>query len=233
MEENKNIDPEFEFKDVLDIDKSSKPSLLVIIGFVTSIIFLIIFGFVAEDVLEQETFRIDSIIINWLHSFKGLNNIMFYITESGSIQAVTLVSLITIFVLYRHKKGKIDILFFILAIGGGGLLNYILKISFRRSRPLINDFIDAVGFSFPSGHAMGSMILYGMVSYFIIRSQRGLWLKVLITIISLVFILMIGISRIYLNAHYPSDVLAGYLAGSTWIIFCILAKNEYKKRFLK
>ena len=224
---------EFELKDVLDVKKSGKSSVLLLSGFITTAVFLFIFGVIAEDVLEQETFTMDTVIINWLHSFKGWDTTMYWITESGSAQAIILLSLVTIFSLYRYKKGKIDILFFILTVAGGALLNYVLKLSFQRVRPSINQFIDAVGFSFPSGHSMGSMIFYGIISYFIIRSQRSITIKVMVTMISFLFITMIGISRIYLNAHYPSDVIAGYLAGFIWLLFCIFTKIEYKKRFIK
>ena len=70
---------------------------------------------------------------------------------------------------------------------------------------------------------MGAMIFYGFMTYLIIRSQRGLWTSTLLSAIMVLFILGIGISRIYLNAHYASDVLAGFVAGSFWLVACILA----------
>src|SRR5690606_2482850 len=96
---------------------------------------------------------------------------------------------------------------------GGGLLNSFLKHSFERERPEINPGIDAIGFSFPSGHAMGAMIFYGFIGYILIRSQRRKRIKLLLSVILILFIFLIGISRVYLQAHYITDVIAGYAAG--------------------
>lgn len=218
---------------LIDKYKISRSSLVLALGFIITAICLVIFGAIAEDVLDNEILSFDTVVINWFHSFQNLDSIMFWITQSGSVESISVFSLLTIYYLQRYKKGLIDISFFILTVGGGALLNYVLKLSFHRSRPSINDFIDAVGFSFPSGHAMGSMIFYGAVSYFILRSQRNKRMKFIFTLLSIAFILMIGISRIYLNAHYPSDVIAGYLAGFSWLSFCIFSRNLYEKRISK
>lgn len=218
---------------LIDKYKISRSSLVLALGFIITAICLVIFGAIAEDVLDNEILSFDTFVINWFHSFQNLDSIMFWITQSGSVESISVFSLLTIYYLQRYKKGLIDISFFILTVGGGALLNYVLKLSFHRSRPSINDFIDAVGFSFPSGHAMGSMIFYGAVSYFILRSQRNKRMKFIFTLLSIAFILMIGISRIYLNAHYPSDVIAGYLAGFSWLSFCIFSRNLYEKRISK
>lgn len=217
----------------MDKYKISRSTLVLALGFIITAICLIIFGTIAEDVLDNEILTFDTTIINWLHSFQNLDAIMFWITQSGSVESISVFSLITMYYLKNYKKGLIDIAFFLLTVVGGALLNYVLKLSFHRARPSINDFIDAVGFSFPSGHAMGSMIFYGAVTYFILRSERNKRIKFTFTVLSIVFILMIGISRIYLNAHYPSDVIAGYLAGFSWLSFCIFSRNLYEKRVLK
>lgn len=208
--------------------KKDKSTLVMLSGFLSSIIALIIFSAIAEDVLENETLKIDLIIINWLHSFQGLDSIMFWITESGSITAISLFSALIFYHLYHNKKQRIDAYFFILTVAVGGILNYVLKIAFHRVRPSIDFLIDAVGFSFPSGHSMGSMVFYGALSYFILKSERNKKLKFILVFLSIIMVLLVGSSRIYLNAHYPSDVIAGYIAGFVWLMSCIYARRVYK-----
>ena len=85
----------------------------------------------------------------------------------------------------------------------------------------MNRIIGADGFSFPSGHSMGSMTYYGFLIYLVLRSKRKPYSKLSLGILFCLVILLIGISRIYLGVHYPSDVLAGYMAGGVWLVICI------------
>lgn len=206
------------------------PWLLIVFGFLLASLSLWIFAELAEDILESHTIAFDNAVISCIHSFKSplLLNFMFIITETGSLVWITTFSLLTIFWLWFNKKDKLSILFFMITIAGGGLLTYILKFFFHRARPSIDNLIDASGFSFPSGHAMGSMIFYGFIGYLVIRSERNKMTKVITSIFLLLFILLIGISRIYLNVHYPSDVIAGFSAGLFWLILTISALRVLK-----
>jgi membrane-associated phospholipid phosphatase len=97
----------------------------------------------------------------------------------------------------------------------------LLKNFFERERPNINIIIEADGFSFPSGHSMGSMTYYGFLVYLVIRGKGKPLSKLGLAILLCLVIVLIGISRIYLGVHYPSDVLAGFVAGSIWLVICI------------
>ena len=99
----------------------------------------------------------------------------------------------------------------------------LLKHFYGRERPSINEEIDAVGFSFPSGHSMGSLIFYGFVIFLIIRGPQKEWIKWAVSISLAVLVVLIGTSRIYLGAHFPSDVAAGYIAGLIWLLLCLTA----------
>ena len=108
-----------------------------------------------------------------------------------------------------------------LAVAGGGLVNLFLKDYFARERAAVNVMVEVSGLSFPSGHSMGSMTYFGLLAYFVVRSkQRPLKKASWIAVFGLV-ILSIGLSRIYLGVHYPSDVLAGFLAGAVWLVLCM------------
>jgi membrane-associated phospholipid phosphatase len=206
------------------------PWLIIFLGFVLSSFLLWLFAELAGDMMEPQVIKFDKSVTDYLHSFHNtwLRQFMFWITESGSLIWISAFSIITIYWLLRYKKDKLSIIFFIITVAGGGLLNYILKLFFQRVRPELDPTIGALGFSFPSGHSMGSMVFYGFIGYLIIRSERSNLSKSIFSIILFLFILLIGISRIYLNAHFPSDVIAGFAAGMLWLILNISALRLFK-----
>jgi undecaprenyl-diphosphatase len=112
----------------------------------------------------------------------------------------------------------------LVAFIGGGALDWALKTIFQRDRPSFPDaFVHVGGYSFPSGHSMGSLIGYGMLAYVIAHSTRGRRIDVIVAVCAAVLVLAIGFSRLYLGAHYLSDVLAGFAAGMVWLAACIIA----------
>lgn len=108
-----------------------------------------------------------------------------------------------------------------LSLGGGAVLNYVLKNIFERARPDAFHLVVAAGYSFPSGHAMVSLCFYGMAAFLLARVMPSWRWRYMLGVVIAVLILAIGISRIYLGVHYPSDVVAGYTAGTMWLMFSI------------
>lgn len=205
--------------------KASFPALLLIIGLGVASIFVWLFAEIAEELLENELVSFDDAIISFFKTVQTsmLDSIYITITELGSVWFLTTMSVLVILLLWFKAKDKWGILFFIIAVGGSGLLTWILKHTYERGRPSINEEIDAIGFSFPSGHSMGSLIFYGFITYFILRSSQKRAIKYISLVGLGTLIILIGTSRIYLGAHYPSDVIAGYIAGTIWLILCLLA----------
>lgn len=205
--------------------KAGFPVLLLGSGIGASVLFIYLFTEIAEGVLENEVKLFDDSIISFLRLIENpfLDKIMLLVTELGSVWLLTVLSILTILILWVRFKDKWGILFFIIGIGGGGLLTKLLKYYYERGRPSINPEIDAIGYSFPSGHSMGSLIFYGFIAYFLIRSSFNKSLKWTIAILAIVLAGMIGFTRIYLGAHFPSDVIAGHLAGAFWLVLSILS----------
>lgn len=199
--------------------------LLLGLGLGVAALFLVIFTELAEQVMENEMRKFDGSIINYFKAIDHpyLDTAMILITELGSVWFLSAMSLVTLFVLWFKYKDKWGILFFLLAVGIGGLLTKMLKQLYERGRPSINPEIDAVGYSFPSGHSMGSLIFYGFIMYLIMRGNGSTFLKRFSIVLMGIVVLLIGSSRIYLGAHFPSDVLAGYIAGTIWLILCLIA----------
>jgi undecaprenyl-diphosphatase len=109
------------------------------------------------------------------------------------------------------------------AFAGGGLLEAVLKVVIQRPRPPdAADYLWRTSWSFPSGHAMGSLIGYGMLAYiatvYWVHPPRQ---RLLVVFGASLVILSVGLSRLYLGVHYFSDVIAGYAAGAVWLSACI------------
>lgn len=199
--------------------------LLLLGGLGIAALFIALFAELAEEVMEKEFGLFDRTIIALMEavSSRTTDNIMFVFTEMGSVWFLTLSSVIVLAVLGFQMKDKWGMLFFVIAVGGGSLLTLLLKNLYVRERPSINAEIDALGYSFPSGHSMGSLIFYGFVMYLVIRTRQRPWIQWVTVAILSALIILIGSSRVYLGAHFPSDVIAGYIAGTIWLLLSLIA----------
>jgi undecaprenyl-diphosphatase len=110
----------------------------------------------------------------------------------------------------------------LLALAGGSLLNGTLKRIFARVRPVHEaGLVDAPGWSFPSGHSSGAVVAYGLLAYLLVRALPARWhLPVVLAAAALAF--TIGSSRVFVQVHFASDVVAGFLSGTGWLIVCLL-----------
>ena len=113
----------------------------------------------------------------------------------------------------------------VLAIGGNALLNITLKALFERTRPVHDSaLVQAGGWSFPSGHSSGSVVAYGMLAYVLIHSlppamARRASLPLVLLAVTLAF--SVGCSRVFLQVHFATDVLAGFASGTAWLAVCV------------
>ncbi|SFE31940.1 phosphatase PAP2 family protein [Alteribacillus iranensis] len=163
--------------------------------------------------------QIDYFIASYIPSYQYEWGIAFF-SFITSLASVNFTSFMTAFVsalLLLFGKVKQGLLV-IATVGGGGLLNYIVKSIYERERPDISRVIEVSGYSFPSGHAMNAMLLYGVLMILFLHfSSANTLLQVAVVLISVFLIVAIGISRIFLGVHYPSDVTAGFLCGGAWL----------------
>ncbi len=152
---------------------------------------------------------------------EGLNALfspLGWITELGSTRAITLVALITFLVgmvIGPWRHGLIGAL----TIGLASVINQTVKAFVARERPaLLEPIVVEHGFSFPSGHAALGMVAYGVLGVLIMRSRLPLAVRRGIVVMLGILILLIGVSRIWLGVHYPTDVLAGWTAGAVVVL---------------
>ncbi|MBO7743062.1 phosphatase PAP2 family protein [Paenibacillus sp. MWE-103] len=158
----------------------------------------------------------------------AMTAVMIAFTAAGSGPCVTLLSLLGVLVLFALGYRR-ELIFFVGVIVCSGLLNVLLKALFRRTRPDLHRIIDAAGYSFPSGHSMSAFTLYGVTIYFLWKHARHAGLRTALLLGGIAMTACIGISRIYLGVHYPSDVAGGYIISASWLAASI---GSYE-RFLK
>jgi membrane-associated phospholipid phosphatase len=206
-------------------------SLHIIIGFLLSLICLRLFAHFAEELLENETLT-DTLLASSFHANATplATNFFLIITHFGLELLWLIVILLGLYFVY--KRLRLYLLMLVVTIGGSELLNQSLKLFFSRPRPTFDDpIITALNYSFPSGHAMTSLVAYGLFAYLLASSTPNKARKLLITISAILLIALIGLSRIYLGVHYLSDVIAGFAAGGAWLAICITAFHEIHRRY--
>ncbi|QDL12626.1 phosphatase PAP2 family protein (plasmid) [Brasilonema octagenarum UFV-E1] len=192
-----------------------------IVGLTSCLLILFVVAKLAEEVLEKEAFAFDTSFLLWLHQFANpsLDNLMLAITSLGSPTTVVVVAALTLGTLWwRHYR--VETYIFVLTCLGGLILNTGLKLFFSKPRPqLWTLLISEKSFSFPSGHALGSMVLYGFIGY-ILATHYPKFSQIIYTL-AVILIVAIGISRLYLGVHWPTDIIAGYSIGFLWLMICI------------
>ena len=196
-------------------------------------VYLYVFFGLVDDLKENDLRQFDYTIIEYIQSqiSPQLTTIMKGITFFGGKTGVILGVLITSIIFFFYKKRYA--VYIILSSGLGALFNYYLKWLFQRERPDFYPLIVEHGYSFPSGHSMASFIFYTSLAVVLAKVAKKKSLDVMIGILFAIIVLLIGISRIYLGVHYPSDVLAGFAAGGFWVCLCGLTLNYYEFRFAK
>jgi len=179
---------------------------------------LFVFGWLAEEMLEGDTRQFDAFVRTAVHQFStpAFTRVMQVFSFLGSVAAVTTMSLVAVCVslYFRHTRTAALL---VVTMLGVAVLDVTLKHAFHRPRPA--PFFGAApnSYSFPSGHALCSFCFYGMLAAILAPLARGRVAKFGIWMAAVVLIGMIGISRIYLGVHYPSDVFAGYCAAIVWV----------------
>ena len=159
--------------------------------------------------------RLDTQIILWVQSLTFLGPYLATVTHGGDTVTMISVTAIVSVVMYFLTKKKRAAATLWLNVGTAYLINTVAKVSFGRSRPAFSTvFVDPGSYSFPSGHAMVSTAVYGLSAYMLAKALPRYGTA--IRIVAVLLVLSIGVSRMYLDAHWPSDVLAGFAVG--WLL---------------
>lgn len=199
------------------------PALYIAGTLLISAIMLTVFVELAWETMFQQTMTVFDNILIWLTRYFAsprVNQAMIFITDLGYGKPYFLV-VSAIFLLIIYLKRWREAAGLAICLAGGAVLNFLFKNLFERARPDLFRLVEATGYSFPSGHAMVSLCFYGMVAFLLARELRHWPGRVAVISVAGLLIAAIGVSRVYLGVHYPTDVVAGYAAGSMWLAFCI------------
>jgi undecaprenyl-diphosphatase len=195
------------------------------LGFVVGISAASIFIIFAAIVTGGATQTFDERTLAWMetHRTPFLDEAALEVTSLGNgFTLAVLILAVSVFLWQTQHRWSVYLL--LIAYVGGQILNRVLKNWFDRPRPTIVDHIDPVhSMSFPSGHAMTSLIVYGSIAYLVARLEPTPRLRQSTWALAGLLIVGIGVSRMYLGVHYPSDVLAGFVAGLAWLAFVAAA----------
>jgi undecaprenyl-diphosphatase len=199
-----------------------------------SLVFLILalfsFGEIAEDLIDKETlFYLDLKVQKLVESITSpaITRFMVDITNIGGVYLIAIIAAAMVLNLF-YRRYWWDLFAFFIAVGFGEMLLIILKLFFHRPRPS-PQIISAHGYAFPSSHAFTAMIVCGFLIYMTWKLIKVKALRYIVFFFSGILIILVGISRVYLNVHWLSDVLGGYTAGVAWLLFSIVIINTVRQ----
>lgn len=204
-----------------------QPGVLVVVGATAGLILL--FGKIAEDVFANESRAFDTTIIKAMRQAgdlatpigpSWLENAFRDITSLGGTTVIVLVTVIATAYLITAGRTRLGLLTGAsVALGAG--VEKLMKIGFDRARPdVVPHLVVVHSLSFPSGHAMLSAMTYLTLGALLAEAQTNWRLRIYVLATSVCLTLLIGISRVYLGVHWPTDVLAGWTAGAAWALLC-------------
>jgi undecaprenyl-diphosphatase len=212
--------------------------LAVLLGFAGLVAGVWLFCGIAGEVMEGDTQAIDQRLLLAMrhpgdHSPLGSPSVQDAARDITALGGVTVLTLLTgVTGGFLFFDGKRRMAWFVYgSVAGGAFLSAVLKGFFQRPRPDIVPHASYVSTtSFPSGHSMLSAVTYLTLGALLARSHPRRALKAYFILLAAVLTLLVGVSRVYLGVHWPTDVLAGWTAGASWAIFCWLVARWLQRR---
>ncbi|HET8753069.1 MAG TPA: phosphatase PAP2 family protein, partial [Salinimicrobium sp.] len=201
--------------------------ILIFLSFVVFVLGINFFVELTDDLSSLKSF--DNKVFDFFISFRNpqLTEFFVIITDIGDFYGylvATCLVTIFLFIKFRHWKFILQLLAVVIL---SALSNIMLKKFIDRARPGIEHLVVVETLSYPSGHAMSAMAFYGFLTYLSFHIKMSRILRVFLCTIFVSLILLIGISRIYLGVHFPTDVIGGFIAGLIWVFFCIFLFNIF------
>lgn len=207
------------------------PELAPLVGFLVCTALAFAFVKIADEMTEGETRAFDEAILLALRSPGDLKQpigpawleaAMVDVTSLGGVPVLTMITvLVVLYLITSRRFGNAALVAG--SIAGGAVLTTVLKIGFARPRPdLVDHLVSVQSLSFPSGHAMASAVTYLTLGALLARTERNRAVRGYVFAVAGFLTLLIGVSRVYLGVHYPTDVLAGWSLGAAWALLCWL-----------
>ncbi len=204
------------------------------VGMMIALAALWVFAGVTEDVIHGDPLiQFDLRVFNWLHQHTSpLGSRIFEAVGWMASPVLIITTAVLVALVLFLRKNWLLFSAWTATLVGSGIVDASVKHIFKRPRPNSMDvFLYGPGNSFPSGHALGSLVFYGMIAYLLVVfrvKDRGS--QIAIVVAAALIVLAIGFSRLYIGVHYFSDILAGYAAGLVWLSTCITAVEVARRQ---
>ena len=189
-----------------------------------------LFGGIAEDVATGDPLTvIDVRVANWFHGHATpvLTQCMLFVTNLHGPAAISMLMALTA-VYLAWKRDWYWLISLLVTVPSGMLLNVLVKHAFHRARPSFDHPLLVVSsYSFPSGHAAGTTLFYGVLAAMLVSKIAAWRSRVIIVLTTIALIFLVSLSRVYLGVHYLSDVLGGFAEAMAWLTFCLVGIHTY------
>lgn len=203
------------------------------LGVLIMIVAVAVFGNIADEVTDQDAITVlDVHIANWFntHHVEPYTSFLLFISFVHKVGGIILLVAAFGYYLWRRRQR-----YWLLALGvtvlPGMILNVVLKQVFQRSRPLFEEpLVTLSTYSFPSGHTAAATLFYGVLACYIMIACKGWSVRLATAAFCVVMIFLVAFSRVYLGAHYLSDVLAAMASSAAWLAVCITAISTLRRR---
>jgi undecaprenyl-diphosphatase len=211
------------------LTRRNKLKLLTTVA--TAAAVLLLFLWFASEVYQGETLAFDNAVREWVHSFAspGMTQFALAATFMGSTGMVVTLGIVSLvgFLLVRDRGAAVVLAIIVV---GEAILSIGLKDYYVRARPEpYFGYTAPTSFSFPSGHSFASFCLYLSLAWLITRRVSTNGIAVAAWIVAILIVLSVGLSRIYLGVHYPTDVIGGYLAAAMWSSIVLYGYQRYRQ----
>jgi undecaprenyl-diphosphatase len=210
-------------------NKDMKFNLQLSIAFFGSLFLFILLSFLVR---ADYLMAFDRHVISFIQGLESpwLTSIMKFFTYIGTIRFIAVLTILLFILMFYVLRFRLEVLVFLAVVFCTPILNRLLKLFFQRARPDFHRLIEIGGYSFPSGHAMNAFSFYSIMAFLLWRHVQGRIGRMAVILASSFMILSIGVSRVYLGVHYPSDIVGGFLASSLWVAAVIWLFQRYKDR---
>jgi membrane-associated phospholipid phosphatase len=192
-----------------------------------------VFSDLAEDVMEKDTITVvDTQVAHWFntHAFEPLTSFMLGVSLMHSVAGMTVLVLALATYLWR-VRARYWVLALVLSVPGGMLLNVMFKYIFQRRRPVFDEpLVTLMTYSFPSGHTAAATLFYGLLASYLVIARPHWNVRLGTAAFCTIMVLLVALSRVYLGAHYVSDVLAAMAESVAWLAICITGISTLRRR---
>jgi membrane-associated phospholipid phosphatase len=208
-------------------------SLHLTIGMAVVLLAVFVFANIAEDLVERDSLvmLLDEHVMQWLqaHATPGRTAFFLFVTHwHNTLGVVVMTTLLALWLAYKRSWDWM--LRVLLSIPLGMLLNVLLKSIFQRQRPVFDHpLLSLVTYSFPSGHTAAATLFYGVLAAWLVAVLQRRW-HAPVVVLATAMVALVASSRVYLGAHYPSDVFAAMASSTAWLAVVFTGVSTWRKR---